>query len=63
VLERLNAATYCAGEPRLTHQEIANMTGASREMVGKIMKDLLRGDYIEQRGGRIQIKRPLPSRW
>lgn len=63
VLERLDATTHCAGEPPLTHQEIANMTGASREMVGKIMKDLLRGDYIDRSGGRIQIKRPLPSRW
>jgi CRP/FNR family cyclic AMP-dependent transcriptional regulator len=63
VLERLDAAKHWADEPRLTHQEIANMTGASREMVGKIMKDLLRGDYIDRSGGRIQIKRPLPSRW
>lgn len=63
VLERLDSTACCAGEPRLTHQEIAAMTGASREMVGKVIKDLLRGDYIDRSGGRIQIKRPLPARW
>jgi CRP/FNR family cyclic AMP-dependent transcriptional regulator len=63
VLERLDSTAHFAGEFRLTHQEIAAMTGASREMVGKIIKDLRRGDYIDQSGGRIQIKRPLPARW
>lgn len=31
---------------RLTHQEIANIVGASREMVSRIMHDLVEGDYI-----------------
>ncbi|MDQ2695526.1 MAG: Crp/Fnr family transcriptional regulator, partial [Pseudomonadota bacterium] len=33
-------------EERLTHQDIANMVGASREMVSRIMKDLTTGGYI-----------------
>lgn len=32
---------------RLTHQDIANMVGASREMVSRIMKDLVVGGYIK----------------
>ena len=33
-------------EKKLTHQEIANMVGASREMVSRIMHDLAEGGYI-----------------
>jgi len=32
---------------RLTHQDIASMVGASREMVSRIMKDLAVGGYIK----------------
>lgn len=31
---------------KMTHQEIANIVGASREMVSKIMHDLTQGGYI-----------------
>lgn len=31
---------------KLTHQEIANTVGASREMVSRIMHDLMQGGYI-----------------
>jgi len=31
---------------KLTHQEIANLVGASREMVSRIMHDLMEGGYI-----------------
>lgn len=31
---------------KLTHQEIANIVGASREMVSRIMHDLVQGGYI-----------------
>ncbi|RPJ14823.1 MAG: Crp/Fnr family transcriptional regulator, partial [Desulfobacteraceae bacterium] len=33
-------------DEKLTHQEIANMTGSSREMVSRIFKDLMTGEYI-----------------
>jgi CRP/FNR family cyclic AMP-dependent transcriptional regulator len=47
----------------LTHQEIASMVGASREMVSRIMKDLERGNYIAKRKDQIVINRPLPRAW
>lgn len=50
-------------EDHLTHQEIASMVGASREMVSRIMKDLERGNYIAKRKDRIVINRPLPRAW
>lgn len=48
---------------RITHKEIANMVGASREMVGRILKDLKKGGYISVDGGRIIINEKLPARW
>ena len=33
-------------EEALTHQEIANMVGSSREMVSRILKELVLGDFI-----------------
>ncbi|CAK0772272.1 CRP/FNR family transcriptional regulator, cyclic AMP receptor protein [Gammaproteobacteria bacterium] len=48
---------------RLTHQEIASMVGASREMVSRILKDLKQGGYIETDGKRIVIKDRLPHNW
>lgn len=47
----------------MTQQEIANQIGSSREMVGRIMADLKTGNYIEQKGKKIIIKRDLPSAW
>jgi CRP/FNR family transcriptional regulator, cyclic AMP receptor protein len=48
---------------RLTHQEIANRVGASREMVGKVLKDLKIGGYIDVEDRCIVIKERLPARW
>ncbi len=48
---------------RITHKEIANMVGASREMVGRILKDLRKGGYISVDSGRIIINEKLPARW
>ena len=48
---------------RLTHQLIADMIGASREMVSRIMSDLGKGGYIEASRESIIIKRRLPSGW
>lgn len=48
---------------RLTHQDIANMIGSSREMVSKIMKDLKQGGYINIEGKSIIIERDLPLHW
>jgi CRP/FNR family transcriptional regulator, cyclic AMP receptor protein len=48
---------------RLTHQEMANRLGCSREMVSRLMKDLERGGYVDAKGGAVQLSRALPARW
>lgn len=53
----------CVVTERLTQQELANMVGASREMVTRILKDLSKGGYIEIENKRITIKEKLPSAW
>ena len=50
-------------EERLTQQDIANRVGASREMVARIMKDLVIGNYISINHRRIQINEKLPERY
>jgi len=48
-------------EQRLTHQDIADMIGSSREMVSRIMKALAIGGYISIDRKHITIKRKLPA--
>jgi CRP/FNR family cyclic AMP-dependent transcriptional regulator len=48
---------------RLTHQLLADMVGASREMVSRIMSDLVKGEYLTVSPGQIRINRRLPSGW
>ena len=48
---------------RLTHQEIANMVGASREMISKILKDLAVGGYITIDSKIITLNKKLPAKW
>lgn len=63
-LERL--ATECDGKrvtERLTHQDLANMVGSSREMVSRILRDLRVGGYISMRDKRITIEQDLPAGW
>jgi len=48
---------------RSTHADIGHRVGASREMVGRILRDLARGGYIETARGRITILRKPPRRW
>jgi CRP/FNR family cyclic AMP-dependent transcriptional regulator len=50
-------------EQRLTHQDIANMVGASREMISRIMKDLVAGGHIELKKKKIIICNKLPAAW
>lgn len=50
-------------DQRLTHQDLANMVGASREMVSRIMKDLCVGGYIESKNKKITIQAKLPRAW
>jgi len=48
-------------EDKLTHSEIANMIGSSREMVSKILKELTDGGYISTDKKQITIHKKLPS--
>lgn len=48
---------------RLTHQDIADRVSASREMVGRILKDLETGGYIAHEDGKIVIRRRPPRAW
>lgn len=59
---RANAESGCI-EPKLTHQEIADVVGASREMVSRIMRELALGGYIEQSASALYLRKPLPRGW
>jgi CRP/FNR family cyclic AMP-dependent transcriptional regulator len=48
---------------KYSYQELGNMIGASREMVGKVMAELVKGEYIEIVDGKIQMRRKLPRNW
>ena len=47
----------------ITHQDIANRVGASREMVSRLLKDLEKGGFIELGIRRITLVKKLPARW
>lgn len=61
----LNAAEERDGQrvAALSHAEIGHRVGATREMVGRVLRELARGGYIEAGRGRIRILRPFPARW
>lgn len=65
----LEEHTFMNGDVRtvpriLTYQEIANRVGASREMVGNIMRNLIRGGFIVKNNDRqMAIVRRLPKKW
>lgn len=48
---------------KLTQRDLANMVGASREMVSRILKDLTRGGYISIKNKNITIQEKLPAAW
>jgi CRP/FNR family cyclic AMP-dependent transcriptional regulator len=48
---------------RITHQEMSNRLGCSREMVSRLMKDLERGGYVELHDNRYVLMKALPQRW
>jgi len=59
----LLALTEAGSGERLTHQEMANRLGCSREMVSRLMKDLERGGYLQVQAHRFTLLKPLPQRW
>ncbi len=48
---------------RLTQQDLANMVGASREMVNRILRDMVSGGYVEIEPQRIILRKRLPEHW
>ena len=48
---------------KLTQQDIADRVGASRDMIGKLMKDLVAGGYLAVEERTITILRKLPTGW
>jgi CRP/FNR family transcriptional regulator, cyclic AMP receptor protein len=48
---------------RLTHQQMAQHLGCSREMVSRVMKDLQAGGLATVQGTGLRLKGPLPMRW
>ena len=47
---------------RLTHTDIARRVGATREMVGQVLRDLAHDGYIAPSGGRYTILKKPPPR-
>ena len=50
-------------DEKLTHQDIANMVGSSREMVSRVLKELSQGGYITVSNKTIAINGRLPYSW
>ena len=48
---------------KLTQQEIADRVGASRDMIGKLMKDLIAGGYLAVEDRTITVLKKLPTGW
>lgn len=50
-------------EEKLTHKDIAQRVGASREMISRIFSDLAEGGYLVKEDGRLILMRRPPARW
>ena len=48
---------------KLTQQDIADRVGASRDMIGKLLKDLVGGGYLLVEDRQITIVKKLPPGW
>ena len=48
---------------KLTQQDIADRVGASRDMIGKLMKDLVAGGYLQVEDRTIIFLKKLPPGW
>jgi CRP/FNR family cyclic AMP-dependent transcriptional regulator len=48
---------------KLTHQEIADRVGSSREMISRLLKDLSEGGYISVAEKLVTLRKPLPPAW
>lgn len=48
---------------KLTQQDIADRVGASRDMIGKLLKDLVAGGYLQVEDRTITFLKKLPPGW
>ena len=48
---------------KLSQQEIAHRVGASRDMVARVMRELMTGGYVEMDHKLIKLTKPFPARW
>jgi CRP/FNR family cyclic AMP-dependent transcriptional regulator len=48
---------------KLTQQDIASRVGASRDMIGKLLKDLVAGGYLSVDERTIRVHKKLPLGW
>lgn len=48
---------------RSTHLDLSRQLGCSREMVSRLVKDLVNGGWLHEDADAWTILRPLPSRW
>ena len=48
---------------KLTHQQIAGLVGCSREMVSRILKDLVLGGYVRIDQKQMTLCKNLPAKW
>jgi CRP/FNR family cyclic AMP-dependent transcriptional regulator len=47
----------------LTQKDIASLAGCSREMISRVMKDLLIGGYVDAASAPMHLLKGLPPRW
>ncbi|MDN4059929.1 Crp/Fnr family transcriptional regulator [Massilia sp. YIM B02769] len=47
----------------LSQQDLAHRIGTSRDMVSKLFKELVKGEYLLHQNKRITLLRPLPAKW
>lgn len=62
-LDHVESNGYRILSERLTHQAIAERIGCSREMVSRILKQLVERGYLSISGQRIVLLRKLPYGW
>jgi len=48
---------------KYSYSEFGKMIGASREMVGKVMAELLRGGYLEEHDKKLRLLKDFPHDW
>ena len=67
LLQRLATESESTGvwavPERLSQQELAHRVGASRDMVGRVIKELLDGGYIGMEHKAITLLKKFPLRW